>query len=149
MDVASGSEKPFKLWWKCLKQPFFLTAGRDIFSGSKSYDLWFKLPIYWYGGVVVSTAGKSGFIHIFVQRHAYRLTSDSKWMDDVCVNFKQGDVIRVKTDDITGYALVRVWLAKSPPHGLLSVHQSDPLHCLWGAVSKHQDADGQPAQLEL
>lgn len=29
-------------------------------------------------------------------------------MDDVCVNFKQGDVIRVKTDDITGYALVRV-----------------------------------------
>lgn len=58
-----------------------------------------------------------GFIHIFVQRHAYRLTSDSKWMDDVCVNFKQGDVIRVKTDDITGYALVRVWLAKSPPHG--------------------------------
>lgn len=68
-----------------------------------------------------------GFIHIFVQRHAYRLTSDSKWMDDVCVNFKQGDVIRVKTDDITGYALVRVWLAKSPPHGLLSVHQSDEL----------------------
>lgn len=150
MDVASGSEKPFKLWWKCLKQPFFPTAGRDIFSGSKSYDLW--LLSYQFTDMVVRWLAQQespGFIHIFVQRHAYRLTSDSKWMDDVCVNFKQGDVIRVKTDDITGYALVRVWLAKSPPHGLLSVHQSDPLHCLWGAVSKHQDADGQPAQLEL
>lgn len=80
MGVASGSEKPFKLWWKCLKQPFFPTAGRDIFSGSKKSPMIYNLSYQFTDMVVwwLAQQESPGFIHIFVQRHAYRLTSDSK-----------------------------------------------------------------------